>query len=514
MQVDRRDWLKLGAVAGAGVWLTAASAITRRFNAPELPSALSVPEGPLQPLARLLNRAGFGGAPGDLARIARLGPEAWVEEQLRASLEEPKTLTARTHGLPIHRSYAAELYDEPREEIVRQLQLAAILQAVYSRNQLRERLVDFWTNHFNISVLKGDGAFYKPADELRVIRKHALGRFPAMVRASAHSPAMLMYLDNQVNRRGTANENYARELLELHTLGVRGGYTQKDVQEVARCFTGWTIHEHFLGPVGEFRFEPALHDNTPKHVLGHDIPPVRDPRQPIRFEGEEIPAGQLAGERVIEIVTQHPATARHIAGKLCRLFLGDAAPALEESVARIYLQTQGDIAAMVRPILLSEELRSSPPILRRPFDFLVAALRALGADTDGDLPIQEHLARMGQPLYQWPRPDGYPDRPSAWTGSLLARWNFALALATNQIRGTTVDVAALMRAAGGSSDEQCAAALVEHVAAMRSDEPQARELRAAVLKHLQAAPRHDPNAPPALAEAAALVLSSPAFQWK
>jgi uncharacterized protein (DUF1800 family) len=336
-------------------------------------------------------------------------------------------------------------------------------------------------------------------DELTVIRKHALGKFPDLLRASAHSPAMLAYLDNQINERKAPNENYARELLELHTLGVHGGYTQKDVQEVARCFTGWTVENRFLRPRGRFRFDPHLHDDGPKMVLGVHIPAG---------------GGQKDAEEVLNLLANHPSTAQFIAHKICRYFLGDAAATWTPKLTEIYKQTDGDIRAMLRPLLFSREILEGPPIIKRPFDYMVSALRALNADTDGDRPLQEHLAHMGQPLYQWPMPDGYPDKTSAWTGSLLARWNFATALATNAISGTRVDLPALMRQSHATTDEEYADSLIELIFALPPKADSMRLLRDRLARYLMQSPRLERKERPLLAETAALILASQEFQWR
>lgn len=282
--------------------------------------------------------------------------------------------------------------------------------------------MDFWANHFNIYGRKFLAAYRIPADQAGVIQTHALGSFPEMLTASAHSTAMLLYLDNQLNIEGVPNENYARELMELHSLGVHGGYTQRDVREVARCFTGWTMETRLLRPRGRFRFDPDLHDDGEKLVLGHKI---------------GAGGGKADGERVLEILATHPATAHHISGKLCRHFLGDEDTGRSD-VEKAYLRSSGNVSEMLSVIFAQEAILSGPPIAKRPFDFVVSSLRAVNASTNGEKPLQNYLDQMGQPLYQWPMPDGYPDKTSAWTGSLLGRWNFAMALCSDSIPGTRV----------------------------------------------------------------------------
>jgi uncharacterized protein (DUF1800 family) len=350
-----------------------------------------------------------------------MGHKAFVEQELKADQPEDLRLTTLINRLEIFEFGAADLENLHKEEVVEQLHQAALLRAIYGANQLKERMVDLWSDHFNVYDLKGDTAFRQAADDVTVLRAHALGKFPDLLKASAHSPAMLGYLDSQLNRKGVANENYARELMELHTLGVHGGYTQKDVHEVARCLTGWTIENRFLHRKGTFRFNEDLHDSGEKTVLGHRIPAG---------------GGQEDGEQVLEILAMHPSTARYVAGKICRYFLGSAGDAWVDRTAETYLSTRGDIPSMVRPILLSEELTKGPPMIKRPLDLVASSLRAVGADTDGGTALRQHLTAMGQAAHSWPMPDGYPMRTAAWTGSMLPRWNFAVALAEGNIRGT------------------------------------------------------------------------------
>jgi uncharacterized protein (DUF1800 family) len=423
--VGRRDALKWAALAGAGVALAGCGTVARRVAGRKVPEGAAVPKRGGSEAHRFLNRLAFGPAPGDHQKFVALGREGYVREQLNPTEDDEPALTFQLSRLDVMRVNSAELRDLPEGEVMRQLRQGATLRAIYSRWQLRERMVDFWTNHFNIFAFKGDGAYRKGIDDLAVVRKNALGNFPDMVRASARSSAMLGYLDNQVNRKGVPNENYARELMELHTLGVHGGYTQQDVKEVARCFTGWTIETRFLRPRDQFRFDEDMHDDDPKVVLGQTIPAK---------------GGIEDGNRVIDIVTKHPSCAAFLSEKLCRFFLGEAGTALESAVADAYLKSGGDVKAMLEPILFAETMVSGPPVLKRPFDFAVSAARSLNFETDAGNAFQGHLDAMGQPLFGWPMPDGYPDRTTAWTGSVLPRWNFAWAICHGEVGGTRLDL--------------------------------------------------------------------------
>jgi hypothetical protein len=483
---SRRDILKLGALGIGAAMLGGCSRMVRRaVPVGEVENISKLPLEKVAPAYRILNRVAFGARPGEAEKVAKIGIPQYVEEQLHPDDDDERVLALRLRSVEVFETGARELYDMHERHVLAQLQTAAILRAVYSRHQLRERMTDFWSNHFNIYARKNYGSYYTATDQTEVIRHHALGKFPQLLKASAQSPAMLIYLDNVVNESGVPNENYARELMELHTLGVRGGYTQRDVKEVARCFTGWTVEDRFLRRRGTFRFDQSRHDDGEKIVLSHKIPAG---------------GGQNDAMRVLNILANHPATAKFIAGKICRYFLGYENRDWTQKLAQIYLRTHGDIKAMLKPLLLSDDLLHAPPIIKRPFDFLVSSLRVLNADTDGGAVLQTHLAKMGQPLYQWPMPDGYPDTTQAWTGSLLARWNFALSLCANEIGGTTVDIEGILRA--------------KNVKTNATFSNQTEALSQVILA--QSAPpfEYSHRANLGAQNIAALLLCSPQFQWR
>jgi uncharacterized protein (DUF1800 family) len=326
--------------------------------------------------------------------------------------------------------------------LLAELSGATLYRAVHARAQLREVVCHFWSDHFNIDISKGECAWLKTADDRDVIRRHALGRFQDLLRASAKSPAMLWYLDGRVNRKRNPaekpNENYARELLELHTLGIDGGYTQRDVMEIARCLTGWTVRDQKGFFKGRVEFHRAQHDDGAKVVLGHELPAG---------------GGEADLERVLTILAQHPATARHVASKLCRRFIADDAPALD-AVASAFTSSGGDIAATLAALFRSPEFAAASARgakLKRPFHFLASCLRATDAATDCGPRLQDFLARMGHAPFQHPTPDGYPEAASAWTGTLLWRWRLASGLARDEIAGTRIARAELEKRCGGAS---------------------------------------------------------------
>jgi uncharacterized protein (DUF1800 family) len=360
--------------------------------------------------------------------------------------EVKKEDAGRMPGLPPGTQAAPKPTPPPKnpQMVVTDLQRAKLLRAVYSDRQLYELMVDFWENHFSIFANKDDDRYLLTAFDRETIRPFAMGRFRDLLGATAHSPAMLFYLDNwrsSVPRPypakgekpagvdGGFNENYARELMELHTLGVDGGYTQKDVQEVARCFSGWTIQKP--NEQGLFVYRPGFHDDGEKVVLGHKI-----------LAG----GGYADGERVLDILATHPSTAKFIVTKLARRFISDDPPqSVIDRAAAVFLQTDGSIRETLRAIITSPEFLSPAAYrakTRSPLEYVVAALRALNAETDGDRPVLDLIGRMGQPLFGRITPDGYSDRAAQWlsSGAMVARLNFASALATNRIKGTRVDL--------------------------------------------------------------------------
>ena len=438
--MNRRNLL---AGAGGLAVLAAGCADPRKYLDPRV----SAPHGPTPTLPpserRLLERAAFGIGETDAARLKSVGERAWLDEQLSAPLGKSEDdgetfgLKWATRGLESLREDGYELRDSGERRVLTELQKAAILRACYSKWQLRERMADFWTNHFNIYEHKvftpqtrpkaaSELAFLLGQDQRDVVRMHALGNFKDMLWASMQSPAMLGYLDNQLSDARHPNENYARELMELHTLGVGGGYSQRDVMEVARCLTGWGVEDRFLRANGQTRWEETRHDDGRKTVLGEVLLPG---------------GGRKDAERVRDLLVAHPSTGRFLAKKLVRYFYGEGKDAakLRSEVATAYARTHGDIKSMVRALLAAPEFASAPPTIKRPIDYLVSSIRATGALTDGGPNLQNHLTKMGQLAFSWPMPDGYPDRTSAWTGSLLPRFNFALALASGGIGGTKIE---------------------------------------------------------------------------
>ena len=445
--------------------------------------------------------------PGQPASGASMMPEAMPRTATESNVSRADSVGAGRNNEEyrrIIRDYYLQNGLQQPQRITAELQASRILRAVYSERQLQEVLVDFWTNHFNVFAGKGADRWLLTSYDRDTIRPNTMGKFHDLLLATAQSPAMLFYLDNFQsaspnapvggNRRNRArargesvldslsggrrqerrmnrypemrpaqdpnmpqapaqpprrprgiNENYARELMELHTLGVDGGYTQKDVQEVARCFTGWTIFAPRGGGAaamalmgagarenaGKFYFNARLHDEGEKIVLGQKIPAG---------------GGMKDGLLVLDILARHPSTAKFIATKLSRYFVQDSPPsALVDRVAAQFTKSDGDIRETLKAIFFSPEFNSPEAYrakVKRPFELAISAIRTLGAETNGGPQLHQWIARMGEPLYLYQTPNGYSDTAESWvnTGGLLERLNFGLTLASNRIPGTRVDL--------------------------------------------------------------------------
>jgi uncharacterized protein (DUF1800 family) len=480
--------LRVGAASSVGALFVAAAAMAPLASSPSAATRASDEKA----IVHVLNRIGFGPRPGDVERIQAIGIQQYIDQQLHPERVPDPGMTARLAGLQtvgLSSRDIAEVYERPMLEarrarkqqqrsaadepemmkkdpaqrrtniVVVELAEQKLQRAIYSERQLEEVLTDFWFNHFNVDARKGRVRFLLTEYEREAIRPHVLGNFRDLLEATAKSPAMLFYLDNWMSadpngphldapvrrdafgawsrrpRRGAVlpgiqqrpaqpnrtprglNENYARELMELHTLGVEGGYTQKDVTEVARAFTGWTIDNPRGG--GGFRFEPRLHDAGAKVVLGHSV---------------KAGGGIRDGEQVLDILARNPSTARFISTKLARHFVSDVPPAgLVDRLAACFTDTHGDLRAVMTLLLASPEFLdpvSYRAKVKTPFEFVVSAVRATGAQFADTRMLVKAVQDLGMPLYQCQPPTGYKDTADAWTntGALVNRMNFALAV--------------------------------------------------------------------------------------
>ena len=456
MNSTRRQFLTEGAAAGLAVlalgtpgcspafpWLPTSPPSPGPFRSPDLPEPDVV--------THVLRRCTFGIRPGDeddvrgRAASPLAAARAWTQEQLAPEQIEDTAAARRVRAIQGLEWPLGELFELKKEVLRHDLARAALLRAVYSKRQLYEVMVEFWTDHFNIDISKGDCAWLKAADDREVIRRHALGRFSDLLRASALRPAMLTYLDGRTNRRAGSserpNENYARELLELHTLGVHGGYRQEDVMDAARCLTGWAVRPRDGFGKGRVEFHAEWHDDGPKRVLGRTITAGR---------------GERDLDEVLDVVATHPSTARHVATKLCRRFIADEpGPAAVAAVADAFLRTAGDIRATLRALFAAPEFlgdepgaRMGPGKLKRPFHHLASALRATDATSDGGAPLLSYLAAMGHAPFTYPTPDGFPQGPRVWRDTMLWRFKLAAALAGGALEGTRIQADALVARAG------------------------------------------------------------------
>jgi uncharacterized protein (DUF1800 family) len=488
---SRREILKAGGLGALGLSITgcdrliarAAGAVDEPF-----PASLQVPTtSAVDPARHLLDRAAFGPAPGDLARVKTMGTAAWIDEQLDHETIDDTPCEIRTAFIDTLNA-PSDLAFEIRPEVVeRDLVADALLRAVYSKRQLYEVMVGFWSDHFHVAIGKAECRHLTAIHVRDAIRRNALGDFRSLLRGAALSPAMLVYLDGRDNAvsspRDVPNENHARELLELHTLGVHGGYTQQDVMEAARCLTGWVVRAS--GAPGSVRFDPSRHDDGEKRVLG-----------------ERIEAGLGEGDldRLLSIVLAHPSCARYVSRRLCRRLVSEDPPAsVVERAARRFEETSGDIRETVRVILRHDAFAAAAGAkLKRPFRFVASALRALGAETHARSDLRRHLEAMGHAPHHHPTPDGYPEDGDAWLGTMLPRFRFALALVDGELDDTRVDLERLRSSLGDSAQPaDVFAYLVGRV-------PTSRERRA-ISSYLEDPSAHE-------ARLFSLGLSSPGYQ--
>lgn len=521
---------------------------------------------PLHPaIHSALSRAGYGPRPGEAETVAAQGFAAWVEEQLAADRAD-SALDARLAATRLHIRYDADpggawpaldemrplgLLDKPVEDLLPrgrgsikmavaersrprdEVVAATLVRAVHARYQVAEVMAAFWHDHFNVDfVEKFNLAIMTPVYDREAIRPHVLGNFRRMLEAVAASPPMLLYLSNSKSRAGAANENYARELLELHTLGrdaylndchprwqdVPGarqgrpaGYVDQDVFEAARAFTGWGVEDgaavdagRRLPLSGRFVYVDAWHDTTPKRVLATTIAPSAEPL--------------AEGRRVLDLVAAHPATARHLAGKLVYRLVGSRPEAL---VARVAAEWQKAVAApdqiarALRVILLSDEFMAATGArLRRPLALAAAFARATGIDLAPSHGLADALTACGQRLFGWPTPDGLPDDNTFFAGTqgMRGRWNLVLGLAENRWGNGRPTLPATLVASSPTPRDAVAAWLGPLGLSGRSDVAEAVLAGLGWPPDVPLGPGNTPEAGGRLARIAALCAMAPAFQ--
>ncbi|HKD04163.1 MAG TPA: DUF1800 domain-containing protein [Terriglobales bacterium] len=468
--------------------------------------------------------------------ILKMSPED--QRALATSLRGPQR-EPLIEGMAPQQREALEAMNNPQAVVNDELLSGKVLRAAYSERQLQEVMTDFWFNHFNVFIGKGADRYLITSYERDVIRPNALGKFEALLKATAQSPAMLFYLDNWLSvgpnsdaangipgnanknfrrahrqrnpstrqakgKRNGLNENYGRELMELHTLGVNGGYTQKDVTEVARVFTGWTLKQPRQG--GGFSFEARMHEPGDKMVLGHRL----------KSNGEK------EGMEVLHILAHHPSTAKFVCTKLAIRFVSDnPPPALVDRMAQAFLKKDGDIREVLTTMLKSPEFWSDEAYrakVKTPLEFAVSALRASGAEVTNPLPIARQLQNMGMPLYGMQPPTGYSNRADAWVNSaaLLGRMNFALALTAGKMKGIQVDPTQMLGDENASPDaEQNLIALENRLLAGNVSRQTHDTIRARLADPgVSQRKLDDPARSPNVAVIGGLLLGSPEFQRK
>jgi uncharacterized protein (DUF1800 family) len=442
-------------------------------------------------------------------------------------------------GLDPRQKEVLQAMNNPPAVVVDELSQAKLLRAVYSERQLEEVMTDFWFNHFNVFIGKGPERLLVTNYEQAVIRPHALGKFEDLLVATAKSPAMQFYLDNWLSvgpsspqvegaprrapvrygrygrprmprapnpggkkRSSGLNENYGRELLELHTLSVNGGYSQRDVTEVAKVFTGWTIDKPFEGM--SFRYDPYRHEPGPKFVLGHRIKPK----------------GEDEGREVLHMLATSPQTAHFISLKLAQRFVSDdPPPALVDRMARTFQKKKGDIREVLSTLFHSPEFWADGTYrakVKTPLEFVASAVRATGASVDDALPLVRQLNNMGMPLYGAQPPTGYSMKADTWVSSaaLLNRMNFALALTSGKVRGVKLDAVQL---AGGPTPPPDATASLSAMEAKLLESEVSKETHDSIVAQIAPSKSEDPKKPPQpkppdVNTLAGLLLGSPEFQ--
>ncbi len=504
--MNRRDFLK-------GLGLGAAALVA--VNAGAIEQALSAaPVGAFQPattttrddIAHVIARLSFGVSPDLYTHVRQIGAKAFIEEQLATeNLPDADMANRLQTYMPIlsqNGGVLAQAENKMRKVIAGALIGSTTTRALYSERQLYERMVQLFSDHFSLYIGKGNVLFLKVDDDRDVIRPNAMSNFRTILGASAHSTAMLVYLDNAKSEKSHPNENYARELMELHTLSVNGGYTETDVKEVARAFTGWSVQGGKQSANGEtaFRFRKAFHDNGTKTVLGTTIPNN----------------GEADGEKVLDLLAAHPSTAKFVSTKLLRKFVSDnPSDALIQTCADAYMSSNGDIRTVLRTIFTADEFWNAPPKFKQPFEYSVSVLRALDYDIQDDATfvrsMTQPLTAMGNIPFDWPSPNGYPDVGAYWMNNLLPRWNFAISSANNKIKGAQAGFDSLnhlLQANNVTADSSSALAFFGQYLFGR---PLTDAEHETVLQFADATPGDEQTQ---IHAGLALLMASPAFQYK
>jgi uncharacterized protein (DUF1800 family) len=496
MRSSRRRFLALGATAAAAL---ATGSQTATAQLPRGPKGLpATPAGTSpdvsrlwqDPVVRLVRRITMGVNPEEVAFARQLGYAGYLDFQLNAAAIDDSALDAVVATrMPMTLMTPTQLATQDAGEAQTQLQDASMHRAAFSRRQLKERMIEFWTDHFTISLNKV--GILKIADDRDVIRQHAMTTFPQLLRATSESAAMLVYLDQNQSRTPTPNQNYAREIMELHTLGVNGGYTQTDVAELSRMLTGWST-----GAGSVYAFNRNFHDRNAKTFLGRTFPAMASTATTAQMKSE--------GDDAITMLVQHPSTAAYISLKMARWLLAYTPPqAVVDATAAVYLATNGNIPAMIRTILSAQNLMAAPAKYKRPFHFAVSNIRALGAQVTNIRSLRQNADTMGQPMFLWEQPNGYPDRVDWWSGLVISRWRFTSTIST-QTSATTVNVALAPFKSPDNAD-----GVVNQIGVRMFAGEMSPALRSQLLTYLRGGTYNDTR----IRETLALAAASNEFQW-
>lgn len=502
--MNRREFLQALGLGAAAVQVSALQQVLAAAPAGAFRPA-SVDER--DPAAHAITRLTFGVTPALYAHVQQIGTEAFIEEQLTPENISDAALDSRMQPfndiLSQNGGVLAQTYRDMRQTVAGALLGGTLLRATYSERQLYERMVHFFSDHFSLYIGKAQVMFLKVDDDRDAMRPYAMGHFRELLGASAHSPAMLVFLDNARSEKSAPNENYARELMELHTLGLNGGYTETDVKEVARALTGWSIQggRQSQDSSTTYRFRPAFHDKNAKTVLGNVI---------------AAGGGEADGEKVLDILASHPSTARFVSSKLVRRFVADAPPdSLVTACAETFKQSGGDLRAVLRVIFNSDAFWNAPPRFKQPLEYTISLFRALNVDIQDTTPflrgIRSPLVAMGQIPFNWPAPNGYPDVGAYWMNNLLPRWNMAIAVASDAVRGAQAGTDALADLLAANNVPLETEPVLDFMGMYLFGRPLSGRERPIVLDFARTAGTDEGTQ---IAAGLALLLASPAYQYK
>ncbi len=358
-------------------------------------------------LSRLVRRVTMGITPGELARANSLGWNGYLNYHLNYTrIDDSAVESTIAQRYPLMSQPSSALTTADAGQVFNQLRESTIYRSAFSPRQLHQRMVELWSDHFNQDIDKVQTLLV--ADQRDVIRKYAMTTFPQLLKASAHSASMMVYLDQTASSSRAPNQNYAREIMELHTVGVDGGYTQDDVAELSRVLTGWTADKN-----GAFVFNAGLHDTGNKVVMGKAI------------TGQSGAAGQQEGEQMLDFLVTHPSTAKFIATKMLKWMVTPSpTDAQIAAISAVYRATGGDIKSMLRAMLNDAWINAAPMKLKRPFHVAVSSLRSMNPSVTSVSTINSQLVTLGHQSFAWATPDGYPDKIEYWAGNVVTRWQY------------------------------------------------------------------------------------------